>query len=149
MKKSLLFLTVLLLALSACTLGVKKWPKAQVEEETFAWRGAIASRDKSCLVFDGVLSGNHDRLKSITVELEPLGDGPGYGCENCPFNVRQSETVDTNDVRLTKTGGQIALTLCGLEADRSYRYRLVAHNSNDNLADQATDVTLIRPLPAP
>lgn len=146
--------TALLLAalacvlLCSCAIGVKKWPKAQVEEDQFQWRGVIATRQDNCLILDGMLSGNYDNVARIMVQLEALGDGePGYGCINCPFIVRQSVTVEPGDPRLTRNAGQISIIVCELEADRAYRYRLVADNVLSNLQSVATSVTLIRPQP--
>lgn len=134
--------------LCSCAIGIKKWPSAQIKEYQFKWRGVIASRQDKCLMLDGVLSGNYGNLKSVLVQLEALGDNePGYGCVNCPFNVRQAELVEVGDPRMTRSAGQISIVLCDLEADRTYRYRLVANNVLDNLAPVATDVALVRPQP--
>ncbi len=134
--------------LCSCAIGVKKWPKAQVQEDEFEWRGVIATRQDNCLVLDGMLSGNYDNLARIIVQLEPLGDNePGYGCVNCPFTIRSMETLEMDDPRLTRAAGQVSIVVCGLEKDRSYRYRLVAENILSNLASQATDVALVRPQP--
>ena len=134
--------------LCSCAMGIKKWPSAQVKEDQFRWRGVIASRQGKCLMLDGVLSGNYGNLESILVQLEALGDDePGYGCVNCPFNVRQAELVEAGDPRMTRSAGQISIVLCNLEADRTYRYRLVANNILNNLEPQATDVGLVRPQP--
>ena len=134
--------------LCSCAIGIKKWPKAQIQEDQFQWRGVIASRQDGCLILDGMLSGNHDNLARIMVQLEAMGDGePGYGCINCPFNVRQSEMIEMGDPRLTKNAGQISIVICDLEPERAYRYRLVAENALPNLATVATDVVLVRPQP--
>lgn len=133
--------------LCSCAIGVKEWPKAQEQEDEFAWQGLIATRQDSCLILDGMLSGNHANLSAIRLQLEAMGDGveEGYGCFDCPFTVRRTETVRRGDPKLSMQGAQFTMTVCGLEPERAYRFRVVADNVFTNLEPQATDVALIRP----
>lgn len=138
-----LLLSVFCMVCSACTLGYKAWPEPVEKEDTFSWRLVTAERKDGCLIIEGRLQGAYQRLDFVTVQLEPLV--PGAGCVECPFTPRKILDMRRGDQGYSEIGPYVRLTVCGLERDLTYKFRIVGHNSLRSIPERKSGVLIAEP----
>lgn len=140
--KILACLTLLVAFLvTGCAIGNKEWPSPNKGEDRFELtllRGE--RRDRTCLYLEFHVSGARDRLSFVNLQLEPVGDGPGKGCPECPFMPRQGVRISRGEAGFVMTGSVLQLSYCDLEPDTDYRFRIVGMNEISNLEPVRTHI---------
>ncbi|MDD4730541.1 MAG: hypothetical protein PHX58_01265 [Desulfovibrio sp.] len=135
-------LGIICLLISACTLGYKAWPAPEEKEDAFAWRLVTAQRKDGCLIIEGRLQGNYENLDFVTVQLEAM---PTDGCVECPFAPQRLVDMHRGDAGYDEIGPYVRLTLCDLEPDLMYKFRIVGHNALRSLQPQRSGVLIAEP----
>ncbi|WP_027179249.1 hypothetical protein [Maridesulfovibrio bastinii] len=150
MKKSLWLkqavvpaMLMLCLALSGC--GVKIWPSPVKSEDIFKIASVNGTRSGSCLTVTVKLSGAYQNLANISMQYQADGDGPGEGCPTCPFFPANRENYIPGSSNISSDGAILSFTECGLDPQKSYRWRIVASNVYDTLGLAISDVFTAAP----
>ncbi|WP_147821440.1 hypothetical protein [Salidesulfovibrio onnuriiensis] len=141
-----LILVSLLLFTAGCAIGYKEWPKADKGEDSFGLSLLKGQRqDGTCLYLEFHVSGARDRLSFVHLQLEPVGDGPGQGCPECPFMPRQGVRLSRGEAGFTMTNSVLQLSYCGLDPEVEYRFRVVGVNELSSLGLVSTDIYVATP----
>jgi hypothetical protein len=144
MKHSLAALAALLLlvqaVLSGCALGKKEWPQPQQSEDTFTLEIMAAERTDTCLLLTIAVGGAAHRLYRASIQYEIVGGGDGEGCAGCPFVPRDAVHFTRNQGAFDLVGNTLKLSLCTLEPDKEYRFRVAGKNDLPALPLTYTDV---------
>ncbi len=129
--------------LLGCALGKKEWPSAVKEEDTFGLELVIGDRQESCLLLELEVTGAAHRLFRASVQYEFIGDDGG--CIGCPFVPRNAAhyTRNSNDFKIN--GNMLSLSLCGLDPDKEYRFRIAGKSELPNSPLVFTDVYVTTP----
>ena len=120
---ALSFLLIALLA-SGCALGKKEWPNPQQSEDAFTLEVLAAERTDDCLVLKLAVTGAVERLYRASIEYEVVGDGDGEGCQGCPFVPRGAKHIARNSSEFDLKGNTLSISLCGLDPQKTYRFRV-------------------------
>ncbi len=132
--------------MAGCAIGHKEWPSPDVEQDEFGLKLVKGQRQNGdCLYLEFYVSGARDRLSFVLLQLEPVGDGPGQGCAECPFMPRQGARLSRGEAGFTLTNNILQLSYCGLDPDTEYRFRVVGVNELSNLALVQTDIYVATP----
>ncbi len=118
---SLLLITLLTFG---CALGKKEWPNPQASEDAFALELVVAERQEDCLLLEIVVTGAVERLYRASIEYEVVGDGDGDGCEGCPFVPRFAKHIARDHSEFNLKANHLKLSLCGLDPQKTYRFRV-------------------------
>lgn len=138
----------LLMMLSGCAIGQKKWPEAVKKEDRFSLKLVQGSRNGQCMSLILAVEGATNRIESVLVQYEPVGDGPDDGCIGCPFIPRYAELIRPGDDGFTLDGNELSLSFCGLDPDREYRFRVAGVNTLTSQPSATTKVYVVDPAPS-
>jgi hypothetical protein len=122
----LLFCLFALSLLSAC--GKKEWPEPVLSEDRFTFKAIRAERKGGCLVVEVRVLGAVDNLSSLSVQLLEVGDGQDVGCPGCPFKPTRADTYVPGQTGLTRIGSALRVSVCDLNPDGIYLWRVMAQN---------------------
>ena len=123
MRFYLILITLLALALSACTMGKKNWPRAEESEDAFELKVLSAERKDKCLMLQLNITGAVDRLYRASIQYEEVG-GENGGCIDCPFVPRNAQHLTRNNQDFILDGNTLSLGMCALEPGVEYRFRV-------------------------
>lgn len=140
----LIFLLCLLMG--GCALGHKEWPAPEEQEDTFSLSLLSGERrNGTCLFLELKVVGARERLTRVTLQLEPVGDGPGQGCALCPFMPRQAIRISRGEAEFSMNGDILTVSHCELEPETEYRFRVVGANEISSLGYVYTDIYVATP----
>lgn len=125
---------------TGCALGKKEWPHPVESEDTFSLEVMAAKRTDTCLLLTLAVGGAAGRLYRASIQYEPVGDGDGAGCDGCPFVPRQAEHYTRDQSAFDLQGSTLKLSLCGLDPQTSYRFRVAGKNDLPAIPIVYTDV---------
>lgn len=144
-KKHLLLtlLVVTLLAVNGC--GVKMWPSPQNNEDTFSFASVTGRRTGECLKVVVKVNGAFKNIDNFSLQFQADGNGPGEGCPTCPFfpAIRKQFTPGSEGIQ--SDGSTFVFSQCGLDPEKSYRYRVVGRNAYEALGVVISDVYIVTP----
>ena len=129
-------LLALLVVLCLAGCGKKDWPTAQDREDVFTWESISAERESGCLNISARLGGAVHNLAAVVLELE----GSPAACPECPFQPESRTFLDLRSPQIKQEGDRLWISHCGLEADRTYRFRLRGKNRINGLEDSLSKV---------
>ncbi|MFH1915217.1 MAG: hypothetical protein ABIK45_13200 [Pseudomonadota bacterium] len=139
--RCLVVLLVLALpALTGCVLGVKDWPQPVKAEDAFTLEVMAAMKTDTCLLLTLSVGGAVERLYRASIQYEAVGDGDGQGCEGCPFVPRNAEHFTREQGAFDLHGSTLKLSLCGLDPQTRYRFRVAGKNDLPALPIVSTEV---------
>lgn len=146
MRSALIVITLLIpiqFILFGCALGKKEWPSAQKSEDAFKLELIIGDRQENCLLLELEVLGAVDRLHRASIQYEKVGENDG--CIGCPFVPREAVhfTRNSNDFRLNNN--MLSLSLCSLDPNSEYRFRVVGKSELPNSPLVYTDVYVTTP----
>jgi len=137
-------LAVLLLlalpALTGCVLGIKEWPQPIKAEDVFTFEVMAAKRTDTCLLLTLSVGGAVERLYRASIQYEAVGDGEDQGCEGCPFVPRKAAHFTRDQSAFDLHGATLKLSLCGLDPQTRYRFRVAGKNDLSALPMVYTEV---------
>ena len=139
--------TILILtqfALFGCALGKKEWPAARESEDTFKLELLAADVQNDCLLIEVAVIGAADKLYRASIQHESVGD-EGGGCIGCPFVPRDAKHFTRNQKEFVLSGNKLSLSLCGLESDKEYRFRVAGKSELPTSPIVYTDVYVTTP----
>ena len=139
----LTLLLLILFALAAC--GKREWPSPISSEDKFRWRTVQAMRSKACIILNMEAGGAWQNIDTVKVMLEPIGEGPGDGCEKCPFSPRLVRTFTPGDAAYRRDMNRIVLTICDLDPGKTYRVQVVGFNIFPSLDTVLSELMLVAP----
>ncbi len=146
MRNTFRLLTVLLLACLALTAcGKREWPSPVKTEDRFRWRSAAVLRSGGCIIVDLEAAGAWQNIDTVKVMLEPVGNGPGDGCETCPFAPRLLRSFTPGDAAYRRDMNRIVLTVCDLDPQKTYRVQAVGFNVFASLDTVLSELMLAAP----
>ena len=135
LRTSLMALS-LCLALLLAGCGKKSWPSPRAEEDRFTISQLTAERQGNCLNMQLRLSGNHQNLRGLVLELE----GREEPCPGCPFTPTDTIRLSLSSPTVSRDGPRFSITWCGLQPERTYRWRLSAVNVYPSIPDERSNV---------
>ncbi len=138
-----LMLGLMLPGLSGC--GKKSWPEPNASQERYDFKSESAQIRHNCLNIKAKISGNKDNISKIILEITET-DTP-TDCPTCPFHPEMRVEFPLSDPQLQINKGTLTLQYCSLEADASYRWRLVGYNSYPGLGAVTSRVIMTSPNP--
>jgi hypothetical protein len=134
---------VMLAALVALTLlagcGKKAWPEPSAPEDAFSFVRTQGRLSSGCLMIETRVAGAWRNLSAVHLELA------WDDCEGCPFRVMETREFVPGDAFSTIVEGRLALTACGLDPAKSYRWRLRGKSIHKTLRDVRTEVMTTAP----
>ncbi len=140
-------LIILVFSLLACLAlalvagcGKKAWPEPDAKQEVFAFSTVSAQMHETCLVVQAVVSGNWTNLDGIFVELAP------DDCKDCPFRPGERREFSLNSPFVVQQEHLLAVNVCGLDKNASYRWRLVGKNVFSGLREVLSPVGVTSPV---
>lgn len=133
MKRTLLFLLLVLLALPLSACGKKGPPIPQDAKNMFAWKAAKASRatvmkngePRNCLTVLADMTGATSNVEAFLLELEPQ---TGDICLECPFSPGETQVVNPISTQTYQDTVRYTFSYCPTKEAPAYRVRLVARN---------------------
>lgn len=140
-----LIIGVLAVFVAGCAIGHKEWPTPAKGEDVFSLKLVNGQRGDDCLYVELRVSGAVDQLAYVNLQLEPVGDGPGMGCAECPFMPRSAVRISREDAGFELDGSVLKVSHCGLELGIEYRFRIVGVNKLTSLAYVYTDIYTATP----
>ena len=143
MQPSFRLVLATLAALAALTLmagcGKKVWPEASAPEDTFSFVRAQGELSSGCLMIQSRVAGPWRNLRAVHLELA------WDDCEGCPFRAMETREFGPGDAFTTLEQGRLALTACGLDPAKAYRWRLTGKSVHKTLRDVRTEVMTTTP----
>ncbi|WP_285904902.1 hypothetical protein [Pseudodesulfovibrio pelocollis] len=133
-------LVLALPALTGCVLGIKEWPQPVKAEDAFSLEVVAAKRTDTCLLLTLSVGGSAERLYRASIQYEAVGDSDGQGCEGCPFVPRKAEHFTREQSAFDLHGSTLKLSLCGLDPQTRYRFRVAGKNDLPALPIVYTEV---------
>lgn len=140
----ILFLFVFCLV-SGCALGKKEWPSAVKSEDAFTLELMEGVRQDTCLLLQVEVKGAAHRLWRASVQLEAVGGDDGEGCIGCPFVPRNVVHFARGDKGFDLEGNVLKLSICTLNPDKEYRFRVVGKSELSTSSLVYTDVYVASP----
>lgn len=137
-------LTAFLFVVAGCALGKKEWPEARSSDDTFSLELMVGERKDNCLLLEVGVTGAVDRLYRASIQYERVG-GEGGGCEGCPFVPRDAKHVTRDQSEFVMNGNTLTLSMCTLESDVEYRFRVVGKSELPTSPLVYTDVFVTTP----
>lgn len=119
MRNFLLAAMMVILFVSSVSCGNKKWPRPNLEEETFSFAKVQGRRQGKCLLVNADVQGNIGAVRRLFLQIEAPD-----GCPDCPFSPDQRIEYLPGDPQLLLKNSILSLSYCGLDPDRQYRWRL-------------------------
>lgn len=135
---------LLLLMLAACNMGKKNWPHAVESEDAFSLEVLSAERKNNCLLLQIGVTGALGRLYRASIQYEEVG-GYNGGCKDCPFVPRSALHVTRNNPDFELEEGTLSLSMCSLNPDSEYRFRVAGKNELPGVPLVFTDVFVTGP----
>ncbi|MUM78256.1 hypothetical protein GKC30_11470 [Pseudodesulfovibrio sp. F-1] len=126
--------------LTGCVLGIKEWPQPVKAEDVFTLEVMAAKRTDTCLLLTLSVGGSVERLYRASIQYEAVGDSDGQGCEGCPFVPRKAEHFTRDQNAFELHGATLKLSLCGLNPQTRYRFRVAGKNDLSVLPMVYTEV---------
>jgi hypothetical protein len=111
-------------ALLGCALGKKEWPSAQESEDSFSLELINGVRQDNCLFLEISVKGATHRLWRASIQFEVVGGADGDGCTGCPFVPRDAVHFTRDQKGFVFEGNNLKLSICNLEKDKEYRFRV-------------------------
>jgi|GEM_PF-1164756 hypothetical protein len=140
--------SLVVMLLGGCAIGVKKWPEAVKEEDRFELKLLEGSRNGQCMTLRLAVEGAANRLESVLVQYEIVGEKSDEGCIGCPFIPREAELLQPGDEGFELSGNDLTLSFCTFEPDREYRFRVAGVNALSSLPSASTAVYVADPSPS-
>ncbi|QJB57719.1 hypothetical protein [Pseudodesulfovibrio sp. zrk46] len=134
---------ILLFFFSGCALGKKEWPSAVESEDTFTLKLMATAVQNNCIFMKVVVDGASHRLYRATIQYEYVGDGGG--CVGCPFVPRDVVHFTRNQTEFDMSGNTLSLSLCGIDQDKEYRFRVAGKSELPASPIEYTDVYVTTP----
>ena len=132
-----LLMLMLLLGTAAC--GKKVWPEPDESGEKFEITIAESEMRNGCLDIKARISGNYRNLGRVILELE-VSPEP---CPTCPFLVTETAVFPPGSPGMTRDRDLLAITHCGLDQDKHYRFRIKASNVYSAIRDVRSRVVTV------
>lgn len=132
------------LALFGCALGKKEWPEARESDDEFKLELVIGDRQDTCLLLELEVLGAVDRIYRASVQYEKVGGDDG-GCSGCPFVPREAAHFTRNSDQFQMNGNMLSLSVCNLEPDATYRFRVAGKSELPTSPLVYTDVYITTP----
>ncbi|MBI9111397.1 hypothetical protein [Maridesulfovibrio ferrireducens] len=139
----LTLLVVTLLAVTGC--GVKMWPAPQKSEDTFTFTSVTGRRTGECLKIVVKVDGAFKNVDNLSLQFQADGSGPGEGCPTCPFFPAIRKQFIPGSEGIQSDGSTFVFSECGLDPEKSYRYRVVGRNVYEALGIVISDVYIVTP----
>lgn len=143
MQPSFRLVLATLAALAALTLvagcGKKIWPEPSAPEDAFSFVRTQGELSSGCLMVQSRVAGAWRNLRAVHLELA------WDDCEGCPFQAMETREFVPGDAFSTLEQGRLALTACGLDPAKAYRWRLTGKSIHRTLRDVRTEVMTTAP----
>lgn len=133
-------LAMALLLISGCAIGKKEWPSAVPKEDRFSLHVEQGMFEGDCLLLSIRVSGAVNRLWAVNVQYESVGLDEGDGCEGCPFMPRTAEYFARGQKGFDLNGNVLSVSVCGLNPDKQYRFRIAGENELSGMDLEYTEV---------
>ena len=138
----LLFIQAVLMG---CALGKKEWPSAQESEDSFELELIQGDRQDNCLLLVVAVKGAAHRLWRASIQFETVGGNDGDGCTGCPFAPRDAIHFTRDQKGFVLEGKNLKLSICNLEPDKEYRFRVAGKSELSTAPLDYTDVFVTSP----
>jgi hypothetical protein len=142
-KKHLLLAVLAVVMLAATGCGVRGWPSPQNSEDIFSFESVVGRRTGECLKVVVKVDGAYKNVEALSLQYQADGDGPGEGCPTCPFFPANRKEYTPGSEGIQSDGSTFVFSECGLNPEKSYRFRVVGRNSYEVLGLVISDVYLV------
>jgi hypothetical protein len=119
--------------------GKKTWPEPAAIEDSFSFVRPQSRLSSGCLMIDTPVAGAWRNLRAVHLELA------WDDCQGCPFRPVEIREFVPGDAFSTLIEGRLALTACGLDPAKAYRWRLTGKSIHKTLRDVRTEVMTTTP----
>lgn len=140
--RTILLTALACLVFSGCTLGFKKWPQPQEQQDAISWHAVTPQIAGKCLIVEARLSGAFENLKSVRLMVQPLTEA---ACPECPFHPVTTMTYAPGDPDFESVGPWMKMYLCPVVPDTDYRLQLEVQNKLDGMGSVRSDIVRVSP----
>ncbi len=141
-KISLILIAIITISVFLGACGRKNAPLPQKVDQLFSFQNVyLYANEALTLTLMGEISGAKENVQTLELQLE----GYDETCPSCPFMPLESFSIRPSDTWPNGLPNSFSFTVMPTSQAKSYRWRLVGHNSISGLPEVLTPVLKLEP----